>query len=513
MTVPELTSIVDLSEGELDAYLTIALSAKDVTPADKKKLSGLLKHYAKMKHPFTACVRDNTKRFGRERAERICAVLKDIIRGTTKWRGTERKKHLSEATLNELFQVDIDDVFVHYLAELEVDETGMIVDYEEGSDEQLLAEMFFDGGDVSEEGGLVWKTVLREGTWQVSPGPGQRPNKKPIIVTAEGSSDARNQIISMAELKENFDAGVVEHVTVPLTHEDRVDENTGFVKGLKLDKDEQGRTVLKAGIEFTEPEIKAKALRGTIANISGGVLFDYIHKETGKLFKGVMAHAALTNHPWLNGLKPFGVEASENLQVVAFSEVPETESADAEGGEQVTTVVETETQTTEVETPSDKPEFDFQAAFGMSEEELKATLARNKELEAEARANRIDSQIKTWQEEGKAPALLAEAKAILTVSSDPAPVILLSEDGKEEELSVADVVTRLVAAAPSVKLSEEQVTEEGASGDKPDDDTTSENEQADLSMSEKEEVVHLTLFEGMSEADAITQVRAKRETA
>jgi len=508
MTVLDLTTTLDLSDEEMDSYLSLCLSAKDVTPADRKKLSGLLKFYAKKKHPFTACVRDNTKRFGRERAERICAVLKDIIRGTTKWRSTERKKHLSEATMNELFQLDIDDVFVHYLSELEVDENGMIADETEGTEEQLLAEMFFDGGDVTEEDGLVWKTVLREGVWEVSPGPGQRPVKRPIVVVPEGTSDARRQVISMGELKENFDAGVVEHVTVPLTHDDRVDENTGFVKAMKIDEDEEGRKVLKAGIEFTEPDIKAKALRGTIANISGGVLFDYIQKETGKLFKGVMAHAALTNHPWLNGLKPFGVEASENLQVVAFSEVPETESADAEGGEQVTTVVPEETQE-EVT----KPEFDFQAAFGMSEEELRASLARTAELEAESRNNRIDAQIKSWQEEGKSPALLAEAKAILTVSSDPAPVVLLSEDGKDTELSVADVVTRLVAAAPSVKLSEEQVTEEGASQDKPKDDTSNENDQADLSLAEKEEVVHLTLYGNMTEEAAIAEVRAKRETA
>jgi hypothetical protein len=510
MTELELTSPVDLSDEEFDTYVSICLSAKDVSPADKKKLSGLLKHYAKMKHPFTACVRDNTKRFGRERAERICAVLKDIIRGTTKWRSTERKKHLSESTLNELFQVDIDDAFVHYLSELEVDESGAPVEYTEGTDEQLLAEMFFDGGDVAEEGGLVWKTVLREGTWQVSPGPGQRPTNKPIIVTAEGSSDARNQVISMAELKENFDAGVVEHVTVPLTHEDRVDENTGFVKAMKIEEDDEGRKVLKAGIEFTEPEIKQKALRGTIANISGGVLFDYIQKETGKLFKGVMAHAALTNHPWLNGLKPFGVEASENLQVVAFSEVTETDSAQAEGGETVSTT-ENETET---------PVFDFQAAFGMSEEELKASLAdaeaaraRNAELEKEARETRIDGQIKAWQEEGKTPAMLAEAKAILTVSDGKPSGVMLSEDGKESELSVDDIVTRLVNAAPSVKLSEEQVTEEGASQDAPNTDTTDENEQADLSLSEKEEVVHLTLYGNMTEKEAIASVRAKRETA
>ena len=62
-------------------------NAKAVSPEAKHKLRGILKHYAKERHPFTACVRDNTKRFGKDRAERICAVVKDIIWGTTKWRG------------------------------------------------------------------------------------------------------------------------------------------------------------------------------------------------------------------------------------------------------------------------------------------------------------------------------------------------------------------------------------------------------------------------------------------
>lgn len=57
-----------------------------VSPEAKKKLKGLLAYYAKKPHPFTACVRDNRKRFG-PRAEAVCAVLKDIIRGTTRWRG------------------------------------------------------------------------------------------------------------------------------------------------------------------------------------------------------------------------------------------------------------------------------------------------------------------------------------------------------------------------------------------------------------------------------------------
>lgn len=54
--------------------------------AARGPLRNLIAFYMKKPHPFRACVRDNTKRFGRERAERVCATLKDLGRGTTKWR-------------------------------------------------------------------------------------------------------------------------------------------------------------------------------------------------------------------------------------------------------------------------------------------------------------------------------------------------------------------------------------------------------------------------------------------
>jgi len=64
---------------------------KQVTPAERARLQGLINHYRGKPHPFTACVRDNTKRFGPDRAKRICAVLKDLIEGGTGWRGKDRK--------------------------------------------------------------------------------------------------------------------------------------------------------------------------------------------------------------------------------------------------------------------------------------------------------------------------------------------------------------------------------------------------------------------------------------
>ncbi len=90
-------TIVDLQEARerredvllaevIDSRLDVLLSAKTVSPEARVQLRHLLSHYAKQAHPFRACVRDNMKRFGPGRTEKVCATLKDIIRGTTKWR-------------------------------------------------------------------------------------------------------------------------------------------------------------------------------------------------------------------------------------------------------------------------------------------------------------------------------------------------------------------------------------------------------------------------------------------
>ena len=93
-----------------------------ITPENKKKLSGLVAHYRKKPHPFRACVRDNTKRFGKDRAEKVCAVLKDVMEGTTKWRngGGVKKEQIDFAAWDEswadaLVAAGVDDEFVPVL--------------------------------------------------------------------------------------------------------------------------------------------------------------------------------------------------------------------------------------------------------------------------------------------------------------------------------------------------------------------------------------------------------------
>jgi len=173
---------------------------------------------------------------------------------------------------------------------------------------------------VADDDGLVWKEVLREGEWTVRPGANQSPVKKPLKVVAGYSSDPSTEI-GFSDLIDAFNDGAIDHVTVPTSHEDKPEQNTGFVRALEVRLAEDGTSKLFAGLEFTEPDIKEKALRGTIANTSVGVIFDYIKKSTGQVYKMALGHIALTNKPWINGMKPFGVNASEDLDVEEIASI------------------------------------------------------------------------------------------------------------------------------------------------------------------------------------------------
>jgi len=80
----------DLLDTYIEDQLTILLAARTVGPEARRKLAGLLKYYSKKKQPFRACVKDNMKRFGPGRTEAVCATLKDLMMGTTKWRNNKR---------------------------------------------------------------------------------------------------------------------------------------------------------------------------------------------------------------------------------------------------------------------------------------------------------------------------------------------------------------------------------------------------------------------------------------
>jgi Zeta toxin len=161
-----------------------------------------------------------------------------------------------------------------------------------------VTELFLDDGAAAsapDGDGLVWKTVCRTGQWRLSPIPGG----KPLVIDKALFDD----------VKRAFDDGAWEHVTVPLSHKDRVDENTGYVKALKVEEDARrpGEYVLRAGMRFTDPAIREKVTNGSIANTSVGIaLTGHTRTRDGKHYPRVLKHVALTNQPWLDGLEPFG---------------------------------------------------------------------------------------------------------------------------------------------------------------------------------------------------------------
>lgn len=86
----------------IDEIFELYFSEADtVGPHAREKLRAILKHYAKDPHPFRACVKDNMKRFGPGHTEKVCAVLKDMIRGTTHWRHHEDGIAASDFDLSE----------------------------------------------------------------------------------------------------------------------------------------------------------------------------------------------------------------------------------------------------------------------------------------------------------------------------------------------------------------------------------------------------------------------------
>jgi hypothetical protein len=63
-----------------------------VTPAARKKVDPLVKHWMGKAHPWQACVDELTPEKGAEAAKKICSVVKDMGMKTTKWRAGGKKK-------------------------------------------------------------------------------------------------------------------------------------------------------------------------------------------------------------------------------------------------------------------------------------------------------------------------------------------------------------------------------------------------------------------------------------
>lgn len=141
-------------------------------------------------------------------------------------------------------------------------------------------------GKLEEKDGLIWKQLLRVGSW-----PGEE-GRGPIEITRD----------MLKDVKSAFDGDALPNVTIPVTHSDNPLLNSGFVKAVEL---REGDTELWVGLKFTEPEIEEKVRRGTIANVSAFVKKAWQDVKTGKVWPWALWHVALTNLPLVPNLKPF----------------------------------------------------------------------------------------------------------------------------------------------------------------------------------------------------------------
>lgn len=160
------------------------------------------------------------------------------------------------------------------------------------------------------EASVIWKDVLVEGEYPVTPGP-TGPIKRKLTVIAEGQSSREQNIVAMSDLIEAHEDGAFKYVTVPTTHRDHGVDNTGYVPrpgGLRvIEKTVEGaaRKVMQAALGFTEPDIKGKVQRGSIPDCSAGIFYDWWNKHKDKRYRSAMKHVALTPTPFMGNLEAF----------------------------------------------------------------------------------------------------------------------------------------------------------------------------------------------------------------
>lgn len=205
-------------------------------------------------------------------------------------------------------------------------------DFADTAETPIFNEIRLSGTDVAESEGFVVKEVLRTGEWPVIPTKGGLV-KKPLRVVRDGLSDGKQGVIAMEELVRNFEAGAIANPQIPLSddtddHKNLTRVNTGFVRGLWIE-DKDGGSVLKAKLEFTEPEVKEKVLRGTYADVSCGIPWRI--RSRGQEFGATVEHVAITNRPFIDGLGPFLAASDQQVaeaEVIAYGEVPVIEPAE-----------------------------------------------------------------------------------------------------------------------------------------------------------------------------------------
>jgi hypothetical protein len=182
---------------------------------------------------------------------------------------------------------------------------------------------------VEGEPKLLWKVVLRTGTWKMRPGPGGVKLKEPLKILRDKAPKGH---ISMADLVKSFqgdDKGPAkENVTLTQVHADGTTSDGGFVRKLTIQdvpgEDGSGvkESLLWAGIDVTDSGLKKKLEEKSIVGCSGGILFDYTRPEDAKKFGQILSHVMATNSPWINGTGGYQNKLPEGVMAAEPDDLP-----------------------------------------------------------------------------------------------------------------------------------------------------------------------------------------------
>lgn len=299
-------------------------------------------------------------------------------------------------------------------------------------------------GVIVNEQGWIKKPILRTGEWTETPNGGQKPLKVAMV--------------HLQMLKQAFDDGAFERVTVPKTHADLPTENTGFVKALEIEEhpDMPGEYVLSAWIKFTDPDTEKAVRLGNVWNCSVMLEDDVVRPSDSKTFPIALRHVSLTNFPWIDNLPGF-TQASRDWLTYQL--------LDEQGADEMELSEEVRDQLTQLAKFSDA---------GITIEEA-LELARNREQLVE-REGKLQTQLlqlaRTQRKshvkevvlalEGKHsvdgvtvveehrhyPAVIEATRKALE-SLPLSGTMKLSRDGVEQELNLESLVLSIVNAIPA----------------------------------------------------------------
>lgn len=193
------------------------------------------------------------------------------------------------------------------LAEEKIDFNKIISDKDLNLSLEIYSDIKLEEPEEETDDGLIWAPIARSGMLATRPGPGGEKLDSPLVFIPGRSNDQRKEI-GLQDLCDAFDDKAIEYVTIPLSHENKVLENTGYIKQVKISDSKKipGEKVLLAGHKFTEPDVKGKVERGTIPSRSSGILYDYKNTTTGKVYPVALDHVCLTPKPWMGGMEPYG---------------------------------------------------------------------------------------------------------------------------------------------------------------------------------------------------------------